>query len=96
MRPRSKFDRLVLSEAGLTVINEAETAPALSDLARARWARNGLMVALLAFCPVRLKNFAALEVGRSFVQVKQNWFLDFATAMLARDLDGALALLGGE
>ena len=31
--------------------------------------RNGLMIALLAYCPIRLKNFAALEIGRSFVNV---------------------------
>jgi hypothetical protein len=37
---------------------------------RAYQVRNGLMVALLAFCPIRRKNFAALEVGRSFIKIK--------------------------
>jgi site-specific recombinase XerD len=43
------------------------------ELTRARMFRNGLMVALLAYCPIRLKNFAALEIGRSFVNVDGRW-----------------------
>ena len=71
-RPRPKWDRVVttdvLVDAGRTLMAEAEIAkrPALT---RARMFRNGLMVALLAYCPIRLKNFAALEIGRSFVNV---------------------------
>ena len=42
---------------------EAETGNRPS-LTRARMFRNGLMMALLAYCPIRLKNFAALEIGR--------------------------------
>ncbi len=79
MRPRSKFGRWVstesLVEAGLTLIAEAETATNLSDLARARQVRNGLMVALLAFCPIRLKNFYALEIGSTFVKIKDQWWI---------------------
>jgi hypothetical protein len=69
MRPRSKWDRVVLAEviieAGLTLIAEAELAVNLPNLTRARMVRNGLMLALLAQCPIRLKNFAALQIGRS-------------------------------
>jgi integrase len=79
MRPRSKRDRLVLTEvliqAGLTLIAEAETTARLTRLARARMVRNGLMVALLACCPIRLKNFAALEIGRSIVEVDGAWWI---------------------
>jgi integrase len=82
MRPRSKSDRLVLAqvivEAGLTLIAEAETTANLTKLARARMVRNGLMVALLACCPIRLKNFAALEIGRSIVDVKGDWWIVLA------------------
>jgi integrase len=78
MEPRSKFDRLVLSgrlvEAGLTLVAEAQTF-AKNDLARARGVRNGLMIALLAFCPIRLKNFAALEVGHTFKEVHGSWWI---------------------
>ena len=77
--PRSKFDRIVaievLVEAGLTLINEAETPRNLTALARACQIRNGLMVAMLAFCPIRPKNFAALEIGRSFVKIKGCWWI---------------------
>jgi len=79
MQPRSKFDRLVwtevLVEAGLSLMAEADAATHRSGLARARQFRDGLMVALLALCPVRLKNFAALEIGRTFTQVKGSWWL---------------------
>jgi site-specific recombinase XerD len=78
-RPRSKFDRIVstevLVEAGLTLINEAEISSTLTELARACQVRNGLMLALLAFCPIRRKNFAALEIGRSFVKIKDRWWI---------------------
>jgi site-specific recombinase XerD len=84
MRPRSKFDRMVLIEvlveAVLTLIHEAETSPNLSSLARARQVRNGLMVALLGMCLIRLKNFAALEIGRSFVQIKGRWWIVLAAS----------------
>jgi site-specific recombinase XerD len=79
MQPRSKFDRMVmievLVEAALTLIHEAETSPNLTSLARARQVRNGLMVALLGLCPIRLKNFAALEIGRSFAEIKGRWWI---------------------
>jgi integrase len=78
MEPRSKFDRLVLTgqlvEAGLTLVAEAQEF-ATSDLGRARGVRNGLMVALLALCPIRLKNFAALEIGHTFKEVHGDWWI---------------------
>jgi integrase len=78
-RPRSKFDRLVLTEvlveAGLTLIHEAEHSRNLTKLARACQVRNGLMVALLALCPIRRKNFAALEIGRSIVEIHGTWWI---------------------
>ena len=79
MRPKSKWDRVVLAEvvvdAGLTLITEGETAPKLPKLTRARLVRNGLMLALLALYPIRLKNFAALEIGRSIVKVDGVWWI---------------------
>ena len=78
MEPRSKFNRLVftgrLVEAGLTLVAEAQEFAA-HDLARARGVRNGLMIALLALCPIRLKNFAALEIGRTFKEVHGHWWI---------------------
>ena len=82
-RPRPKWGRVVttdvLVDAGRTLMAEAEIAkrPALT---RARMFRNGLMVALLAYCPIRLKNFAALEIGRSFVNVDSTWWIVLTAA----------------
>jgi integrase len=78
MEPRSKFDRLLftdrLVEAGLALLAEAK-AFAKNDLARARGVRNGLMIAFLALCPNRLKNFAALEIRRTFKEVHGSWWI---------------------
>jgi integrase len=82
-RPRSKWHRVVttdvLVDAGRTLMAEAEIArrPALT---RARMYRNGLMIALLAYCPIRLKNYAALEIGRSFVNVDGTWWIVLTAA----------------
>jgi site-specific recombinase XerD len=79
VRPRSKTNRWVLTEvlveAGLTLITEAENSPKMSKLAQARQVRNGLMIAMLAMHPVRLKNFAALEIARSLVEIKGSWWI---------------------
>jgi integrase len=79
IRARSKFDRLVLAEvlvgAGLSVMGEAEASRNLTKLGRAYRVRNGLMIALLALCPIRRKNFAALEIGRSFVKIREKWWI---------------------
>jgi integrase len=78
MEPRSKLDRLVLSErlveAGLTLVLEARQL-ADKDFDRARGIRNGLMIALLAVCPNRLKNFSTLEIGHTFKQVDGSWWI---------------------
>jgi len=78
MVPRSKFDRLVFAErlvqAGLTLVAEAQRF-ADNDLARARGVRNGLMIALLAFRPIRPKNFATLEIGHTFRKVGGSWWI---------------------
>ena len=33
------------------------------------------MMALLAHCPIRVKNFATLELGRTFRQVQDSWWI---------------------
>src|SRR3954465_5874977 len=78
-QPKSKLHRLVLAEvlvtAGLTLMTEADAANHRRALQRATKYRNGLMVALLACCPIRLKNFAALAIGTSFVQIGSEWWI---------------------
>jgi site-specific recombinase XerD len=79
MQPKSKRHRLlypnVTAEAGMALMAEADAAAHRSALARAEQFRNGLMVALLAFHSIRLKNFAALEIGRTFVTVRDKWWI---------------------
>jgi integrase len=78
MVPRSKAERLVLTErlveAGLILIREAEMF-GKTALARAIGVRNGLLIALLALHPVRIKNFAALTIGDTFVNIDGRWWL---------------------
>jgi integrase len=78
MQPRDKADRLVLSdrlvEAGLTLIQEAESF-AKTPVERARGVRNGLMVALLALHPLRIKDFATLRIGETIRRVEGQWWL---------------------
>jgi integrase len=78
MVPRSKADRLVLTErlveAGLTLIREAEMF-GKTALARAVGVRNGLLIALLALHPIRIKNFAALTITDTLINIDGRWWL---------------------
>lgn len=78
MEPRSKWDRVVFTErlvqAGLALITEAHEF-AKNDLAKAIGVRNGLMIAVLAFDPIRSKNFASLEIDRTFKKVGNDWWI---------------------
>jgi len=84
MRPRPKSGRVVYSHillrAGLTLMTEAHYVMKQTPLRRARQFRNGLMVALLACHPMRLKNFAALELGRTLPKIEKNWWIVLPTA----------------
>jgi integrase len=76
--PRDKTDRLVLADrlldAGLTLIEEAERfAP--TPLRRSQGVRNGLMIALLSLHPLRIKNFATLQIGESIKKIERHWWL---------------------
>jgi integrase len=77
MRPASKQNRIVDSDrivkAGLALMAKAETNDQLSSFRRHLQYRNGLMIAFLAFLPLRLKNFAALRIGTSLIQVGEQW-----------------------
>jgi integrase len=79
--PRSKLNRFVYTEqlikAGLTLIVDAKDH-AHAQFKRAQGIRNGLMLALLALNPVRLKNFAALEIGTTFKQIEGQWWISIA------------------
>src|SRR5262245_40456976 len=78
-RPKNKFDRLVTTEclvrAGVGYFRQAEDNKSLPPFDRALAARNGLMVALLALDPIRLRNFATLEIGSNFVSLYGKWWI---------------------
>jgi integrase len=78
MIPRSKADSLVLAErlveAGLVLIKEAEMF-GKTPLACALGVRHGLLIALLALHPIRIKNLAALAIANTFVNVDGRWWL---------------------
>jgi len=78
MIPRSKADRWVLTErlveAGLMLIREAEMF-GKTPMLRAIGVRNGLLIILLALHPIRIKNFAALAIGDTFLNVNGRWWL---------------------
>jgi integrase len=78
-RPRPKYHRIVSSERllalGLELISRGETSNHLTNLARARLVRDGLMIALLSLCPIRLRNFAELCIGRQIRRIGDTWWI---------------------
>jgi integrase len=81
-RPRPKYHRIVSSERllalGLVLIRCGETSKHLTDLGRARLVRDGLMIALLALCPIRLRNLAELGLGRQLRRIGDTWWIILA------------------
>jgi hypothetical protein len=77
--PKDRFDKIVttetLVEAGLTLVRQAQIATRRRPLWRALMMRDCVMVAMLAHHPIRLKNFAALELGKSFVRIRDDWWI---------------------
>jgi integrase len=79
-RPQPKFSRMVateeLVEAGLVLMQEARGQEAGEE--QARNYRNGLIIALLAVCPIRVGSFVALILGRSFPRIGDGWWIRLA------------------
>ena len=77
--PKPRFDRIVTTErlvkAGLDLIRTARQNPRLRRYWRATMIRNGLMVALLAQVPIRLKNLVNLKLGISFKRTGDRWWI---------------------
>jgi integrase len=77
--PKPRFDRIVTSErlveAGLGLIRTARRNRRLRRYWRATMIRNGLMVALLAHAPIRLKNLVDLKLGTSFKRIGDCWWI---------------------
>lgn len=79
MTPASKFNRIVETDAivfaGLALMEEAETTKTRTRPQRAQSYRNGLMIALLALCPIRLKNLSSLTIDKNFVKLGEGWLI---------------------
>jgi len=78
-RPRHKHNRIVDSDRllalGLDLIKRGETAKELTDLRRARLVRDGLMIALLSLCPIRLRNLHSLRLEKQIRRIDGSWWI---------------------
>jgi integrase/recombinase XerD len=82
VRPvRDKLSRLKpideLAALGERLMDEAESTPGWSARRRAVGYRDGLVIALLSYRPVRLKNLAMMRLGRHLVNAGGSWRIIF-------------------
>jgi integrase/recombinase XerD len=61
-----------LAQLGYDLMHAAQGDDSISDAVHYR---DGLMIALLAYVPIRRKNFTALEIGSSIVRRQGQWFI---------------------
>ncbi len=77
--PKNKRPRVVeadrLYDLGLTLMTRAEAEPGYTAYGRAELYRDGLMVALLAACPLRRGNFTALRIGDTLLRSQSRWMI---------------------
>jgi integrase/recombinase XerD len=83
VRPaRDKLSRLKppqeLIALGERLMDQAEAAPRWSARRRAVVFRDGLLIAMLAYRPVRRKNLAMMRLGRHLMKVGGRWQIVFA------------------
>jgi hypothetical protein len=69
-----------LFELGLGLMHVTKQVETLTPLKRASRFRDGLMVALLAARPLRLRNFTALAIDRSLIAVDGGWLIRIEAA----------------
>src|SRR5262249_14538755 len=78
-RPRPKYHRIVSSDRlvtlGLELVRRGETSVHPTGLARGRLALGGVMIALAALCPIRLRNFVELCIGRQIRRIGETWWI---------------------
>jgi hypothetical protein len=72
---------MMLVDLGLTLMDEAQPfePPSLS-MADAVTYRDGLIIAMLGFIPLRCRNLTSLEIGRTFVKEGDGWAVVIPTA----------------
>jgi integrase/recombinase XerD len=65
-----------LVDLGIELMEECSvTANAPIKMSDAVQYRDGLMIALIGYVPLRHKNFAALEIGRDLLKEDDHWFI---------------------
>jgi integrase len=78
-RPRPKHHRIIPSDRllslGVQLIERGNTSSHLSNLACARLVRDGLLIALLSICPIRLGNLANLRLGHQLRRIRGTWWI---------------------
>ena len=78
---RSRLQRADdLVRLGCRLMAEAEAGAGLRPRVRARLYRDGLMIACLAYRPLRLGNFIGLELGRHLQRRGNGWWLEIPAA----------------
>ena len=66
-----------LVELGMNLMRRGQEAHDYSATQRAIFYRDGLMIALLAHRPLRLRSFAAITLGQHLVKRDRKWWLSF-------------------
>ena len=78
---RSRLQRAdELVRLGCRLMAQAEAGAGLRPRVRARLYRDGLMIACLAYRPLRLANFIGLELGRQLQRRGTGWWLEIPAA----------------
>jgi integrase/recombinase XerD len=62
---------------GLNLMDTSDSEAAVTTWQQATQYRDGLMIALLAFCPVRRRNFCAIQIDKHLVAVGDTYRLSF-------------------
>jgi hypothetical protein len=76
---RPMITSVQLVDLGIELIEECSvTASAVVTMADAVKYRDGLMIALWGYVPLRHKNYAALEIGRDVINENDSWFIVIA------------------
>lgn len=77
MRPASKFHRVVDTQdiVAVGLKHMASSRAQRNRTRRAEVFRNGLMITLLAVCPIRLRSFAGLVIGKNLIKVGSIWHI---------------------
>ena len=77
-RPRPKYPRIVdgerLLRLGLELMDRGEAREQSRPFERSRLVRNGLMIALLALCPIRLGNLHSLRLDKQIRKIGDQWW----------------------